>query len=43
MRYSARHRRGPAVALTAAFAFFAGSQGAATAPPAKAAAADRGW
>src|SRR4051794_4341785 len=40
MQRRTRHRRGPAVALAAAFVMAAGSQGAAVALPAKAPAAD---
>ncbi|MFV8182558.1 MULTISPECIES: GH92 family glycosyl hydrolase [unclassified Streptomyces] len=43
MGHRTRHRWGPAVVLTAAFALAVGTQGAATALPAKAPAADRSF
>ncbi|MFI6657882.1 GH92 family glycosyl hydrolase [Streptomyces sp. NPDC050523] len=43
MGHRTRHRWGPAVVLTAAFALAVGTQGAATALPAKAPAADQGF
>ncbi|EPD66099.1 GH92 family glycosyl hydrolase [Streptomyces sp. HGB0020] len=43
MGHRTRHRWGPAVVLTAAFAMAVGAQGAATALPAKAPAADRSF